>query len=431
MRRTQGLITPLNPFALLAISGLLMTGCSADDTSTDGASEVNVTNTDENGDNGGGDVEARTSAVWIMGMTQKLDPEAFGINAQEQMRANAKRPGSDAMELSVRYDGTGWLKVDIPLGMPLAPDYTVSLFSSAPDGAEREMEVTVGSLIGIRWNPEAGEEELFKLDPMTGQTITYGVVGDLTSIQWTYPVLVDQDRGLVYVDGFDASNTQKLYVMDMWTGDLLNTIAMNQPTAGWEINSEGAIIYFRWNDEARVQEMLRLDPTTGISELMGTVGDLEAWSQETVIDNANDRIYAFGKTGVFNDNPFAGLTEAEVEGMSQEELEALIAQNSTEQDKMYVLNSLTGELIRDAVVDELPLGVQLNSAGSIVYGRWNNAAQIQELRAINPETMEVSTLGQIDGPVSVVANRAEVEALDFPPDARMAYVTQTTLSVSD
>ncbi|MEL6335990.1 MAG: 4-hydroxy-3-methylbut-2-enyl diphosphate reductase [Pseudomonadota bacterium] len=41
------------------------------------------------------------------------------------------------------------------------------------------------------------------------------------------------------------------------------------------------------------------------------------------------------------------------------------------------------------------------------------------------------TLGQIDGPVSVVANRAEVEALDFPPDARMAYVTQTTLSVSD
>ncbi|MEL6197694.1 MAG: 4-hydroxy-3-methylbut-2-enyl diphosphate reductase, partial [Pseudomonadota bacterium] len=41
------------------------------------------------------------------------------------------------------------------------------------------------------------------------------------------------------------------------------------------------------------------------------------------------------------------------------------------------------------------------------------------------------TLGQIDAPVSVVADRAEVEALDFPPEAKMAYVTQTTLSVSD
>ncbi|MEM6421574.1 MAG: 4-hydroxy-3-methylbut-2-enyl diphosphate reductase, partial [Pseudomonadota bacterium] len=41
------------------------------------------------------------------------------------------------------------------------------------------------------------------------------------------------------------------------------------------------------------------------------------------------------------------------------------------------------------------------------------------------------TLGQIDAQVSVVADRAEVEALDFPPEAKMAYVTQTTLSVSD
>ncbi|MEM6972551.1 MAG: 4-hydroxy-3-methylbut-2-enyl diphosphate reductase [Pseudomonadota bacterium] len=45
------------------------------------------------------------------------------------------------------------------------------------------------------------------------------------------------------------------------------------------------------------------------------------------------------------------------------------------------------------------------------------------------------TLGQIetppDQPVLVVADVAEVEALDLPADARVAYVTQTTLSVSD
>jgi 4-hydroxy-3-methylbut-2-enyl diphosphate reductase len=41
------------------------------------------------------------------------------------------------------------------------------------------------------------------------------------------------------------------------------------------------------------------------------------------------------------------------------------------------------------------------------------------------------TLGQIDGPVMLVQNEREVEALDIPPDTPVAYVTQTTLSVDD
>ena len=41
------------------------------------------------------------------------------------------------------------------------------------------------------------------------------------------------------------------------------------------------------------------------------------------------------------------------------------------------------------------------------------------------------TLGQIDGPVMLVQNEKEVEALDIPADTPVAYVTQTTLSVDD
>ena len=41
------------------------------------------------------------------------------------------------------------------------------------------------------------------------------------------------------------------------------------------------------------------------------------------------------------------------------------------------------------------------------------------------------TLGQIDGPVMLVQNEQEVEALDIPADTPVAYVTQTTLSVDD
>jgi 4-hydroxy-3-methylbut-2-enyl diphosphate reductase len=38
------------------------------------------------------------------------------------------------------------------------------------------------------------------------------------------------------------------------------------------------------------------------------------------------------------------------------------------------------------------------------------------------------TMGQIDGPVLLVKDEAEVAALDFPADEPLAYVTQTTLS---
>jgi len=41
------------------------------------------------------------------------------------------------------------------------------------------------------------------------------------------------------------------------------------------------------------------------------------------------------------------------------------------------------------------------------------------------------TMGQVRGPVHLVANEADVVALDLPLDTRIAYVTQTTLSVDD
>jgi 4-hydroxy-3-methylbut-2-enyl diphosphate reductase len=41
------------------------------------------------------------------------------------------------------------------------------------------------------------------------------------------------------------------------------------------------------------------------------------------------------------------------------------------------------------------------------------------------------TMGQVDAPVALVSTEADVEALAFPADAPLAYVTQTTLSVDD
>ncbi|HZU37876.1 MAG TPA: 4-hydroxy-3-methylbut-2-enyl diphosphate reductase [Gemmataceae bacterium] len=43
----------------------------------------------------------------------------------------------------------------------------------------------------------------------------------------------------------------------------------------------------------------------------------------------------------------------------------------------------------------------------------------------------VGTMGEAPKDIVLVQNEAEVEQLDFPPDAKLAYLTQTTLSVDD
>src|SRR5215475_9741461 len=43
----------------------------------------------------------------------------------------------------------------------------------------------------------------------------------------------------------------------------------------------------------------------------------------------------------------------------------------------------------------------------------------------------LGTMGEAPGHIRLVQNEAEVEALDLPPGARVAYLTQTTLSVDD
>ena len=41
------------------------------------------------------------------------------------------------------------------------------------------------------------------------------------------------------------------------------------------------------------------------------------------------------------------------------------------------------------------------------------------------------TMGQVGAPVHLVSSEKDVEALDLPADARVAYITQTTLSIDD
>jgi 4-hydroxy-3-methylbut-2-enyl diphosphate reductase len=74
-----------------------------------------------------------------------------------------------------------------------------------------------------------------------------------------------------------------------------------------------------------------------------------------------------------------------------------------------------------------PLVAKVHSQGRRYLGQGRTVILIGH--AGHPEIE--GTMGQLDGPVHLIRNRDDVERLDLPADAPVAYITQTTLSVDD
>jgi 4-hydroxy-3-methylbut-2-en-1-yl diphosphate reductase len=74
-----------------------------------------------------------------------------------------------------------------------------------------------------------------------------------------------------------------------------------------------------------------------------------------------------------------------------------------------------------------PLVAKVHSQGRRYIGQGRTVILVGH--AGHPEIE--GTIGQIPGPVLLIRDRAEVDRLDLPADAPVAYITQTTLSVDD
>src|SRR6187401_1798148 len=74
-----------------------------------------------------------------------------------------------------------------------------------------------------------------------------------------------------------------------------------------------------------------------------------------------------------------------------------------------------------------PLVTKVHNQGKRYVGQGRQLILIGH--AGHPEVE--GTMGQISAPVLLVQTEADVAKLDFPADAPLAYVTQTTLSVDD
>jgi 4-hydroxy-3-methylbut-2-enyl diphosphate reductase len=74
-----------------------------------------------------------------------------------------------------------------------------------------------------------------------------------------------------------------------------------------------------------------------------------------------------------------------------------------------------------------PLVSKVHSQGKRYVGQGRTLILIGH--AGHPEVE--GTMGQVGGPTHLVSSEADVDALDIPADTKVAYVTQTTLSIDD
>lgn len=235
--------------------------------------------------------------------------------------------------------------------------------------------VMVGSLAAFSWNGAA--EEYAWLDVHTGDKVTIGTVGDLET--WTSNTLaVDYEQGLLYVLGFHGM-TQKIYTLDTATGALVNDVGVMGSSlayVGLNVIADHSIIAYSWNDAMMKEEMTRIDPTTGATEVIGTVGDLMWWSNEAVYAPGSNTAYVLG------------------------------APDMAPGQNIYSLDATTGQLIGQHALSLSQIsGLVVNSAGEVLGFRWNGSTE--DMVRIDPSTGLVTVIGQV-GDLEMWSNSAAI-----------------------
>jgi hypothetical protein len=291
---------------------------------------------------------------------------------------------------------TGSFDWMLPLDVQLGDGHQVRVTDSLnPAKAGLSSAVTVGTVVAFRWNDAESEQEMVRISPETGDMTVHGIVGDLA---WWSPtsrmVSVQPDGDYVFVPGTAAGDPSMddgasyVYVMDKWTGALIGQQPNSESLSGAEINSAGDMLFCRWNGTE--EELVIYEPFSQTATVIGTVGTLEWWSNQTAIDNDLDRFYAAGTDAV-------GDTQ------------------------LWVLDSLTGGLI-----DTVPLGTEtleamtLGPNGHLLYIAWNGTEEL--LKSLNPDTGQVTLLG-IVGDLAWVHNGGE---LVYNPWNDAAYIWGST-----
>jgi hypothetical protein len=161
-------------------------------------------------------------------------------------------------------------------------------------GAGTPGECHAYDLIGAYWNHTSETasciESVDDLSPTTGVGIERGLLADLN--MWSTEQFVETEDGLkVGAVGWTVDRQPKLYVLDLTTG-LTSSVSVPEDYLLAGVLASGQFVGAYWTGS--VEQVDLIDPTTGVATRVGTLGDLQTWSDQFVLDRKANRVYALG-----------------------------------------------------------------------------------------------------------------------------------------
>lgn len=126
----------------------------------------------------------------------------------------------------------------------------------------------------------------------------------------------------------------------------------------------GSLAAFSWNGSA--EEYWWLNVHNGNKKLVGTVGDMQSWAMNTLVnDHVQDRVF-------------------------------IVAFDAAQTQKLYSLHAKTGALLADPVITGTSaqlLGLVFTSAGQLMGFAWDGVAMVERMYSIDPVTGVATVVG--------------------------------------
>lgn len=267
-------------------------------------------------------IDATTGSAMVLGIAGDLRWWSWKGGATfDPTLGRVYAAGNDASEIDKVYT------LDAADGSLIA---TATLSGPRPNGL---LVNGAGTLLGFENSPT--ELRVITIDPATGALSTLATIPG-TFGGWSVEHAIDRAADRIYHLEYTGAATDppelSVFTLDATTGALLGSAPITLGAAavsqlgGVKLDNLGRLIGLRW--DGTVEEMLAVDPATGVATSLGTVGDLQSWQEQTAYDPSTDRLLVFGN-------------------------------DAAEQPTLYAMDVATGALLYDVAVPQLPAATML------------------------------------------------------------------------
>ena len=234
-----------------------------------------------------------------------------------------------------------------------------------------------GTTASVTWSPLGASDgvDLSAVDDDGSETIIASAVADSGSYQWQVPLLTPGQSYTVVAHKHGQSGSGQ--------------------SCGGDHGHAGALVSFSWNTSTLAEDYSWIDPITGDTHQLGTVGDLMLWSgaSSLAFDPSSKRIYVTGSPTMTGGS-----------------------------DKVYTLDSETGALSTSAALDgTTPDALAVDSSGTLI-GFSVDSSGINVV-SIDTDSGHITTLSSLAAP-----NRGWFPQVAIDRSAGKAYLASVPTS---